>query len=227
MRRRHGQDVKHAYTNAPFIIFRTTAKQSIPSSMAKQVEKKEPEIISFKTPEAFQKWLEKHHDKVDGILLRFFKKETGIKSITYKEAVDEALCYGWIDGRANKLDDESWIQKFTPRRPKSIWSKRNIENIERLTVLGKMKPAGLEEVAKAKADGRWAQAYDAPKDMQLPDDFMESLSKNKKAKAFFETLNKTNKYAIGWRLQTAKKPETKEKRTKAIIEMLSNEQKFH
>lgn len=195
--------------------------------MAKQLQKTEPQIISFKTADAFEKWLAKHHHTVDGILLRFFKKETGIQSITYKEAVDEALCYGWIDGRANKYDEESWIQKFTPRRPKSIWSKRNIENIERLTLLGKMKPAGLEEVAKAKADGRWAKAYDAPKDMQLPDDFMAALSKNKKAKAFFETLNKTNRYAIGWRLQTAKKPETKEKRIKSIIEMLSNEQKFH
>jgi len=195
--------------------------------MAKKLENKEPEILSFETPDAFEKWLAKHHNNVNGILLRFFKKESGKKSITYKEAVDEALCYGWIDGRANKFDDESWIQKFTPRRAKSIWSKRNIDNIERLTTLAKMKPAGLDEVAKAKADGRWAQAYDSPKEMQLPDDFMKALLKNKKAKAFFETLNKTNKYAIGWRLQTAKKPETKEKRIKAIVEMLSKEQKFH
>lgn len=195
--------------------------------MAKQLEKTEPEILSFKTADAFQKWLAKHHHTVDGILIRFFKKESRVQSITYKEAVDEALCYGWIDGRANKFDAESWIQKFTPRRPKSIWSKRNVDNIERLTALQKMKPAGLEEVAKAKADGRWAKAYDAPKDMQLPADFMEALSKNEKARAFFDTLNKTNRYAIGWRLQTAKKQETKEKRIKTIIEMLSNEQKFH
>ena len=141
--------------------------------------------------------------------------------------MDEALCYGWIDGQANKFDDESWIQKFTPRRAGSIWSKRNIANVERLMKLEKMKPAGLDEVAKAKADGRWARAYDSPKEMQIPDDFMKALSKNKKAKAFFDTLNKTNKYAIGWRLQTAKKPETKEKRIKAIVEMLSKEQKFH
>ena len=195
--------------------------------MANKPEDKEPQILSFETPGAFEKWMAKHHNKISGILIRFFKKESGKTSITYKEAVDEALCYGWIDGRANKFDDESWIQKFTPRRPKSIWSKKNIENVERLTTLAKMKPAGLEEVAKAKADGRWAQAYDSPKEMQLPDDFMKAVAKNKKAKAFFETLNKTNKYAIGWRLQTAKKPETKEKRIKAIVEMLSKEQKFH
>ena len=195
--------------------------------MDKKLENKEPEILSFETSGAFEKWLAKHHNKVNGILLRFFKKESGKKSITYKEAVDEVLCYGWIDGRANKFDDESWIQKFTPRGARSIWSKKNTDNVERLTSLGKMRSPGLEEVEKAKADGRWAKAYDSPKNMQLPDDFIKALSKNKKAKAFFETLNKANKYAIGWRLQTAKKPETKEKRIKAIVEMLSKQQKFH
>jgi len=193
----------------------------------KTSENKELKVLSFKTPNAFERWLAKNHDKVNGILLRFYKKDSEKESITYKEAVDEALCYGWIDGQANKFDDESWIQKFTPRGARSIWSKRNIDNIERLTTLKKMKPAGLDEVAKAKADGRWARAYDSPKEMQIPDDFMKALSKNKKAKAFFDTLNKTNKYAIGWRLQTAKKPETKEKRIKTIVEMLSKEQKFH
>ena len=188
---------------------------------------KETEILTFKTSNAFEKWLAKNHNKVSALWLRFFKKDSGKATITYKEAVDEALCYGWIDGQADKFDDESWIQKFTPRTSKSIWSKRNTENIERLTALGRMKPAGLEEVEKAKADGRWAKAYDSPKEMQLPEAFIKELSKNKKAKAFFETLNKTNKYAIGWRLQTAKKPETKEKRIKTIIEMLSKGQKFH
>jgi uncharacterized protein YdeI (YjbR/CyaY-like superfamily) len=188
---------------------------------------KEKEILTFKTSNAFEKWLAKNHNKATVIWLRFFKKDSGKASITYKEAVDEVLCYGWIDGQANKYDDESWIQKFTPRSAKSIWSKKNTENIERLTALGKMKPSGLAEVERAKADGRWAKAYDSPKEMQIPDDFIKELSKNKKAKAFFETLNKTNKYAIGWRLQTAKKPETKEKRIKTIIEMLSKGEKFH
>ncbi len=193
----------------------------------KTSENKVLEILDFKTSNGFERWLAKNHNKVTRIWLRFFKKDSGKASITYKEAVDEALCYGWIDGQANKYDDESWIQKFTPRGAKSIWSKKNTGNIERLTTLGKMRSPGLEEVEKAKADGRWAKAYDSPKEMQIPDDFMQQLSKNKKAKAFFETLNKTNKYAIGWRLQTAKKPETKEKRIKIIVEMLSNGQKFH
>ena len=193
----------------------------------KPSEIKEKEILAFKTSNAFEKWLAKNNNKTTIIWLRFFKKDSGKASITYKEAVDEALCYGWIDGQANKYDDESWIQKFTPRSAKSIWSKKNTENIERLTALGKMKPRGLEEVEKAKADGRWAKAYDSPKDMQVPEEFIKELSKNKKASAFYETLNKANKYAIGWRLQTAKKPETKEKRIKMIIEMLSKGQKFH
>jgi uncharacterized protein YdeI (YjbR/CyaY-like superfamily) len=193
----------------------------------KTPEVKEIKVIPFKTANAFEKWLAKNHNKVSAIWLRFFKKESGKASITYKEAVDEALCYGWIDGQANKYDEESWIQRFTPRGARSIWSKKNTENIERLTALGKMKSAGVEEVEKAKADGRWEKAYDSPKDMQVPEDFIKALLKNKKAKAFYETLNKTNKYAIGWRIQTAKKPETKEKRIKMIIEMLLKGEKFH
>jgi uncharacterized protein YdeI (YjbR/CyaY-like superfamily) len=125
-----------------------------------------------------------------------FQKDSGEKSITYKEALDEAQCYGWVEGHANKYDDKSWIQKFTPRRQRSIWSKKNTENIERLTSLGKMKTSGLAQVEKAKADGRWAKAYDLSSQMQIPDDFMKQLSKNKKAKSFFESLNKANKYAI-------------------------------
>lgn len=187
----------------------------------------EPPVLSFKTPKAFEKWLTKNYDNYNGIWLRFFKKDSGEKSINYKEALDEALCYGWIDGQANKYDEQSWIQKFTPRRAKSIWSKRNTEHIERLTTLGKMKPPGFAEVEKAKADGRWEKAYDSLSQMKIPDDFMKLLSKNKKAKVFFETLNKTNKYAIAWRLQTAKRPETREKWMKRIMEMLTNEEKFH
>ena len=184
-------------------------------------------ILSFKTPKAFEKWLEQNSDKFNGIWLRFFKKDTGEKSINYKEALDEALCYGWIDGQLNKFDEKSYIQKFTPRRPKSTWSKKNTEHIERLTALGKMKPAGLAEVEKAKADGRWEKAYDSLSQMQIPDDFMKLLSKNKKAQAFFDSLNKTNRYAIAWRLQTAKKSETREKWMIRILEMLSKNQKFH
>jgi uncharacterized protein YdeI (YjbR/CyaY-like superfamily) len=189
--------------------------------------KNEWKVLSFKTAKELEKWLAKNHDTCKGIWLRFFKKDSGEKSITYHEALDEALCFGWIDGQLNKYDAASWIHKFTPRGPKSIWSKRNTNHAERLIAADKMRPSGLAEVEKAKADGRWAKAYDSPAEMKIPDDFMKELSKNKKAKIFFDSLNKANKYAIAWRLQTAKKQETREKRIKAILEMLSKEQKFH
>jgi len=185
------------------------------------------QIISFKSPKELADWLAENHSESDGILIRMFKKDSGIASITHAGALNEALCYGWIDGQAKKYDEESWLQKFTPRRAKSIWSKRNIDHINRLIEEGKMKAAGFGEVEKAKADGRWEQAYDSPANMEVPEDFLKELSRNKKAKTFFDTLNKTNIYSITWRLQTAKKPETREKRMKAIIGMLTEGKKFH
>lgn len=184
-------------------------------------------IVAFEDISSWARWLEQNHDKASGVWIRFFKKATEITSITYDEALDEALCYGWIDGQVKAYDKKSWLQKFTPRRIRSMWSKRNIEHITRLTQLGKMKEAGLKEVEKAKADGRWNAAYDSPSNMTVPKDFLKELSKNKIAKAFFESLNKTNTYAIVWRLQTAKKPETRKRRMKVILDMLTNEEKFH
>lgn len=199
--------------------------------MANKKEKKqdqaEVQIKSFKTSDEWEKWLDENHTSANGIWLRFFKKASGIKAINYTEALDEALCYGWIDGQAKSYDEQSYLQRFTPRRSKSIWSKRNIEHIARLEKAGKMKPSGWKEVEAAKADGRWDNAYDPPSEMKIPDDFMEELSKNKQALAFFESLNKTNKYAVAWRLQTAKKPETREKRMKIILEMMAKGEKFH
>jgi len=191
------------------------------------MSKTELQIFSFKSPRAWASWLDKNHSTSSGIWLRFFKKDSGVASVTYAEALDEALCYGWIDGQLDKYDEKSWLRKFTPRRPKSVWSKRNIEHVIRLTDAGKMKPAGLKEVEAAKADGRWERAYDSPSAMQVPDDFLKELSKNKKAKTFFETLNKANTYAIAWRLQTAKRPETREKRMIKFIQMLENGEKLH
>lgn len=185
------------------------------------------EILAFKSQNEWEWWLDKNHSNSKGIWLRFFKKNSDVTSVTHDQALDEALCYGWIDGQLKKHDEQSWLHKFTPRRPRSIWSKRNIEHIERLTKAGKIKPAGLKEVEAAKKDGRWEQAYDSPGAMRVPEDFLKELSKNKKAKAFFETLNRANIYAIAWRLQTAKKPETRASRMKAIIEMLSKGKMFH
>lgn len=190
-------------------------------------KKEELPILIFKTAKELEQWLRKNYASSNGIWLRIYKKASGIPTITYPEAVNAALCYGWIDGVANKYDDTSYLQRFTPRRSKSIWSKLNVERANQLIDSGKMKPGGLKEIETAKADGRWASAYDSPSNIEIPKDFLQALSKNPKAKKFFETLNKTNTYSIAWRLQTAKKPETREKRMKLILEMLSKGQKFH
>ena len=182
---------------------------------------------SFKTPTEWRKWLTKHHAKPEGIWLRFFKKASGAKSITYAEALDEALCFGWIDGQLKKYDSESWVQKFTPRRSKSVWSKRNREHVARLIKEKRMTAAGLKAVAIAKQDGSWERAYDSPKNMQVPPDFLRALRKDKNAYAFFQTLNKANTYAIAWRLHTARKPETRERRMQALLEMLGQGKPLH
>lgn len=183
--------------------------------------------LSFKTANEFRGWLARNHADSEGIWLRFFKKHSGHPSLTYAEALDQALCYGWIDGRVDPCDEKSWLRKFTPRRPNSGWSRRNTQHAERLISAGAMTRAGLEEVEAAKADGRWQRAYDSPRNAAPPEDFLAELEKNKKAKAFFETLNKANVYSIVYRIQTAKKPETRRKRMKAILEMLVRGEKFH
>jgi uncharacterized protein YdeI (YjbR/CyaY-like superfamily) len=190
-------------------------------------QKSDLQIVSFNSPTDFDNWLELNRINTKGIWVRFFRKNSGITSITYDEALDVALCYGWIDGQVKKHDENSYLQKFTPRRPKSMWSKRNVDHITRLETEGRMKPSGMIEVEKAKKDGRWESAYDSQGKMVVPVDFIELLSKNKKAFDFFESLNKTNKYSIGWRLQTAKNPETREKRIMEIINMMNKGEKFH
>ncbi|MEO8150688.1 MAG: YdeI/OmpD-associated family protein [Bacteroidia bacterium] len=184
-------------------------------------------VMAFKTQKEWHRWLERNHDKINGVWIKLFKKDSDINSVSRAEALDEALCYGWIDGQAKSNDDQSWIQKFTPRRARSIWSKINIEHINRLEKEGRMKPAGIKAFEEAKKDGRLDKAYDSPANMQIPDDFLKALSKNKKALEFFNSLNKANTFAITWRLQTAKKPETREKRMKVILEMLRKGEKFH
>ena len=190
-------------------------------------DKKELPVLFFETSEEFRKWLENNYEGTAGVWLRFFRKNSGIQSINYDIALDEALCYGWIDGQAKKFDEQSYIQKFTPRRSRSIWSKRNIENVKRLEKEGRMRPSGMKEIEAAKADGRWEKAYDSPSTMTIPEDFLEELSRDQKAAEFFNNLNKTNKFAITWRLQTARKPETRANRMKAIIELLSKGKSYH
>jgi uncharacterized protein YdeI (YjbR/CyaY-like superfamily) len=189
--------------------------------------KNDLEIMAFPSAKEWERWLAKRHAGSTGIWLRFFKKRSGIASVTHAEALAAALCFGWIDGQLKKYDEDSWLRKFAPRRPRSTWSKRNRELVEQLAEAGKMSPAGLKEVEAAKADGRWDRAYDSPSKMTVPEDFLKELSKNKTARTFFETLNKANTYAIAWRLQTAKSPDTRKRRMSAIIEMLAKGKKFH
>jgi uncharacterized protein YdeI (YjbR/CyaY-like superfamily) len=164
---------------------------------------------------------------VDGLWLHFYKKYSGRPTITRAEALDQALCYGWIDGHAKPCDTQSWVQKFTPRRARSGWSKMNTQHADRLIKARKMTRAGHQAIEAAKADGRWHAAYDSPRNAAPPQDFLHLLDKNKKAKAFFATLNRANLYAIVYRLQTAKKPETRARRLQNILAMLTRGEKFH
>ncbi len=159
--------------------------------------------------------------------MKIYKKDSGISTITYAEALDEALCWGWIDSQKRSLDATAYLQRFGPRRAKSVWSKVNRTHIARLEKEGRMRHEGRTHVASAKADGRWAQAYDSGRDMTVPADFLHALAKHAKAAAFFKTLTKANIYAIGWRLQTAKKPETRARRMEAILAMLEKGDTFH
>jgi len=182
-------------------------------------------IKLFTDADEWRRWLDEHR-QASGIWLRFYKKGMG-ESLTHDSALDEALCYGWIDSQAVKYDDSSYLQKFTPRRNKSIWSKRNIQLVERLTEEGRMTESGLAEVEAAKADGRWQQAYDSPANMEIPPDFLKELAAHPTAEAFFATLNRTNRYSIAWRLQTAKTEATRQRRMGVIIAMLDGHEKFH
>ena len=169
----------------------------------------------------------REHARARSLFLRIYKKDSGVPSVTYAEALDQALCFGWIDGQKLPFDSISWIQKFTPRRAKSGWSKLNVAHVDRLIQGGQMTPAGLKEIEAAKADGRWAIAYDSPANATVSPEFVKALARNAKANRFYATLNKANLYAIAYRLQTAKRPETKIKRTNLIIDMLARGEKFH
>ena len=183
--------------------------------------------MSFASQKQWAAWLAEQHEDSAGVWLKLAKKDSGIASVTYGEAVDVALCYGWIDGQKRGFDDRYWLQKFTPRGRKSIWSKINTEKAERLIASGEMKAAGLKAVEAAKQDGRWEAAYAPQKNSTVPEDFQAALHKNKKARDFFAGLNSANRYAILFRIQTAKKPETRDRRIRQFIEMLERGEKLY
>lgn len=186
-----------------------------------------PRARSFRSSAELRAWLAKEHARAPGLLLRIYKKNSGVPSVTYAEALDQALCFGWIDGQKLPFDANSWVQKFTPRTARSGWSKINVAHADRLIREGQMTPAGLKEVEAAKGDGRRAAAYDSSANATVPPEFLKELARNAKAKQFYATLDKANLYSIAYRLQTAKRPETKIKRINLIIEMLARGEKFH
>jgi len=183
-------------------------------------------IKPFASKTKWADWLAKQHDKSAGVWLKLAKKDSGLASITYEEALDVALCYGWIDGQKKGFDDKYWLQKFTPRGPKSIWSKINTEKAERLIASGEMKSAGLKAIDAARQDGRWDAAYASQKNMIVPEDFQAALDKNKKAKASFATLKSAERYSFLFRIHHAKKPETRGKHIQKFIEMLEKGEKL-
>lgn len=178
-------------------------------------------VMAFANQGDWAAWLAANHASTLGIWLRIAKKASGVASVTYDEALEEALCYGWIDGQKKTYDEGSWLQKFTPRGAKSIWSKVNREKVLALIERGRMQPAGHAQIERARQDGRWDAAYDSQKVAAVPDDLAAALEANPAAKAFFATLKSTNRYAILFRIQTAKKPETRAKRIAQFVEMLA------
>ena len=181
----------------------------------------------FKNAKAFETWLKKHHASSDGLWLQIAKKGADAPSVTYPEAVEIALCWGWIDGQKKGLDDQHFLQRFTPRRARSIWSKINVDKVAALIEAGRMQPPGHVQIEAARADGRWAQAYDSAKTATMPEDLQSALDANPKAKTFFATVNASNRYAVLWRVQTAAKPETRAKRIAQLVDMLARGEVIH
>ncbi|MFJ6569590.1 YdeI family protein [Streptomyces sp. NPDC091292] len=185
------------------------------------------EIISFETAEAFEVWLGEHHADSTGVWLKLRKKRPGITALDYAQALDVALCHGWIDGQKAKFDEEWWLQRFTPRRATSKWSKINRNKATALIEQGRMRPPGLAEIERAKADGRWDAAYDGSRTASVPDDLAAALRHAPAAAAFFEALDRQNRYAILYRIHDAKRPETRANRIAKYVAMLTDGKKLY
>lgn len=182
-------------------------------------------IVPFASRGAWEAWLEGRRPASDGLWLKIAKKRSGIETVSYDEAVEVTLCYGWIDGQVRRFDENYYLQRFTPRRPRSRWSKVNRKKATELVKRGKMNTAGLREVERAKADGRWDAAYGAPSTATVPDDLRRELEKNEKAREFFSELDARNRYAILYQIQDAKRPETRARRIAKYAAMLAEQEK--
>ena len=181
----------------------------------------------FKNAKAFETWLKKHHATSDGLWLKIAKRGADEPSVTYPEAVEVALCWGWIDGQKKGLDEQYFLQRFTPRRARSVWSKINVDKVAALIAAGRMQAPGYAQVEAAKADGRWEKAYDGARTSTVPEDLLAALEAEPKAKAFFATINAANRYAVLWRIQTAVKAETRARRIAQLVDMLARGETHH
>lgn len=186
-----------------------------------------PDSVFFRSPAEWEQWLQENHNSSDGLWMRIAKKDTGIESARYPEVLESALCFGWIDARREALDSHHFLQRFTPRRSRSRWSRINRQTAERLIAEGRMRPAGLAEVERAKVDGRWDRAYESQRTMSVPEDLQRELDARPGAAAFFATLSSQNRYAILYRLQDAARPETRAKRLAKFVAMLEAGQTIH
>jgi len=211
-----------------------TKKQArtVPKKRATTTAKAKPKTDSaptraFKTQQDFERWLEKNQQKPEGVWIRFARKSSGIKSITHPEALETALCFGWIDALRRPESDTTYLQRFVPRRPKSLWSQINRGKALSLIESGRMRPAGHAEIERAKQDGRWEAAYPSPANATMSPEFERALERHPKAKAFLETISRVNRYAILWRLATAKTPEKRDQLTRKFIDMLEKGETLH
>jgi uncharacterized protein YdeI (YjbR/CyaY-like superfamily) len=191
------------------------------------IPQRDEPVLAFASRAEWEAWLARQHTTSSGLWLQIAKKGAGVASVSYAEALDVALCYGWIDGQKGKLDERYWLQRFTPRRPKSPWSKINCAKAAELIERGEMRPAGLLEVERAKADGRWDRAYQGQRTATVPDDLQRELDRNDRAREFFATLDSANRYAILYRIEEAKKPETRARRIEKYVAMLDEGKKIH
>jgi len=184
-------------------------------------------VLFFESPEAWDEWLADNHGQSGGVRVKIAKKGSGVESVAYPEVLDIAISYGWIDGVRNALDDDHFLQRFCPRGPRSKWSKINRDKATRMIESGQMKPAGMREVEAARADGRWEAAYDSHSTATVPDDLQDALDANPKAREFFATLNSQNRFAVLYRIQDAKKPETRARRIAKFVDMLARGETLH
>jgi uncharacterized protein YdeI (YjbR/CyaY-like superfamily) len=187
----------------------------------------QPDPRHFATQRAFEAWLRKNHASSDGVWLLIAKPGAEEPTVTYQQAVDSALCYGWIDGQKKALDAQHWLQRFTPRRARSLWSKTNRTKAQALIESGRMQPSGLAQVERARSDGRWDTAYDGARTAVVPPDLERALDARPEARAFFSRLDGANRYAVLWRVQTAKRAETRSRRIETLVEMLARGEKIH